>query len=410
MAGVTKEDIQAMIEESVGKAVAEVRAESEAKAKEEENKAPEEPKRKYANPFSGTDIDPRDIRKEDKGLRAARFMRYLAGGKGDPGRAASMAKKAGDEYMAKALNESVFEAGGALVPEDFMAEVIELLRAATVVRAAGASTVPMPRGSISMPYQATSMTASYEGELANAPPSQPSFGQLVLSAKKLTGLVPISNDLLRDAASSPAVDALVRDDMVQSFSRREDLAFIRGDGASNTPKGMLNLAIAANKFAASGGASPSASQISSDLHDLMLKLEDLNIPMSRAAWIMAPRTASAIMRSRDSGDNGYLFRDEMRGGTLNGLPFFKTTSIPTNLGGGTDESELYLADFASLVIGDAMSLEVSVHEGGAYHDGTGVVSGISTDQTVVKGISRHDFGARQRGQEIAVLTGVQWGS
>lgn len=410
MAGVTKEDIQAMIKEAVGEAAAEIREESMAKAKEQENKSLEEPKRKYANPFSGTDIDPRDIRKEDKGLRAARFLRYLAGGKGDPGRAAHIAEKAGDKYMAKALNESVFEAGGALVPEDFMTEVIELLRASTIVRAAGATTVPMPNGSITMPYQSAASTASYVGELENAPNSQPSFGQLVLNAKKLAALVPISNDLLRDAGVSPAVDALVRDDMVQVMSRREDLAFIRGDGASNTPKGMLNLAIAGNKFNAAGGASPTATQISDDLHDMMLKLEDLNIPMARAAWVSAPRTASAIMRSRDSGDNSYLFRDEMRGGTLNGLPFFKTTAIPTNLGGGSDESELYLADFASLIIGDAMSLEVSVFEGGAYHDGSGVVSGISSDQTVLRAISRHDFGARQRGQEIAVLQAVQWGS
>ncbi len=58
--------------------------------------------------------------------------------------------------------------------------------------------------------------------------SKPTFGQVVASFKKLTALVPVSNDMQRFA--DPAIDAYVRDDLVQVLARREDLAFIRGDG------------------------------------------------------------------------------------------------------------------------------------------------------------------------------------
>ena len=123
---------------------------------------------------------------------------------------------------------------------------------------------------------------------------------------------------------------------------------------------------------------------------------------------MTPRTKAGLMRQRD-GNGNFVFRDEMLGGTLMGFRYETTTQIPTNLGGPGNQTELYFADFGSLVIAESSSLQVSVYEGGAFNDGTGVVSGISTDQTVLRAIARHDFGARQRGNEISVLTEVDWG-
>jgi HK97 family phage major capsid protein len=414
----TREDVAAVVREVLGTELSEVRemfqakgqemadnAAALAKANEEAESAREAESAKavtnrrftYSSPFEGGP----ENSKRDQGVAAARYIRLLAAGRNDPERAAKIAESWGDKFMAKALNESVFESGGALVPEDFMAEIIELLRARTVVRAAGAGSVPMPRGQVTIPYQSGASTASYIGELANIPNTEPTWQQMTLTAKKLSALVPISNDLLRDA--SPSVDALVRNDLVQVMSLREDLAFIRDDGTSNTPKGMRHQAPASNVNAQAGAT---LANITNDLHDMMLLLENANIPGVRNAWLFAPRTASGIMRIRDTNGN-FVFRSEMLTGTLMGHPFFKTTQIPTNLGGGSD-SEYYFADFSSLMIGESMGLEISAFEGGAYNDGNNVVSGISTDQTVLRAIARHDFGARQRGSEISILTGVTY--
>lgn len=391
----TKADVEAAVKDVLGDVIAEKRAEAEAKATEQEEK------KTYVSPFA-QESAPAFEDKREKGLNAARFLRLMAAGKGDSGRAEKIARQWGDKKMEKALNETVFEAGGALVPEDYMNEVIELLRAATVVRASGVPSIPMPRGSITMPYQSDAATASYIGELQTKDPSQPEFQQLVLQAKKLAALVPISDELLSD--SSFAVDGIVRDDLVRVLALREDLAFIRGDGTSNTPKGLRNLA-AANNVQAQSGAT--LDNITNDLHDLILNLQNRNIPMRNPGWLMHPRTASGIMRIRD-GNGNFVYRAEMMGGQLMGFPYRTTTQIPVNLGGGT-ESELYLADFSSLIIGESMGLEIRFFDGGAYHNGSEVVSGISTCQNVMRAIARHDFGARQRGQEIAVLTGVTWG-
>jgi len=75
-------------------------------------------------------------------------------------------------------------AGGSLIPEDFAAQVIELLRPATVVRKAGPVVVPMPRGTMRMGKMTAGATGTYGPEGGMIPTSQPSFGDIVVRFKK----------------------------------------------------------------------------------------------------------------------------------------------------------------------------------------------------------------------------------
>jgi len=98
-------------------------------------------------------------------------------------------------------------------------------------------------------------------------------------------------------------------------------------------------------------------------------------------------------------------------GTLLGFRYETTTQIPNNLGGGGNESEVYFVDFSSVIIAESSTLQVSVFEGGSFDDGTGnIVSGISTDQTLIRSIARHDLGCRQRGAEVSVIDEVTYGT
>ena len=118
--------------------------------------------------------------------------------------------------------------------------MIELLRARAVVRSAGPRIIPMPRGTMTLPGQNSAASASYGAEGAKIANSQPGFNSIVASYKKMVALVPVSNDMMRYA--DPAVDAIVRDDLVKVIALREDLAFLQGDGMLDTPKGMLAFA------------------------------------------------------------------------------------------------------------------------------------------------------------------------
>jgi len=348
----------------------------------------------------------KEVKKEKPNI--GRMIRALAAGKGDPEKAAHFAKKQwGDEEIAKALTTSTDETGGGggfLVPEEYSTELIEYLRPLSVVRTMNPVIVPMPVGSISIPAMTGGATAEYIGEGSNIGVSQPAFGQIKLTWKKLATLVPISNDLIR--FSSPQADAIVRDDLVAAMAQREDAAFIRDDGTNDTPKGLRYWIADDNIIPANGTVN--LANVAIDLGKAILALEENNIKFLRPGWLISPRTKYYLTTLTD--DNGnYVFKDEMAGGTLLNFPFAVTSQIPSNLGTGANESEVYFVDFADAIIGESSLVELAVSEEAAYYNGSSVVAAFSLDQTVIRAIARHDFALR-RSVAGAVLTAVKWGA
>lgn len=180
----------------------------------------------------------------EKGVQLGFMVHALARCKGDRDKAASFLDGEGHSGISAALSGATETAGGVTVPRAMATEMIELLRSRVVVRAAGARTFPMPAGQIRHAKQTASATASYAAENAQIAASEPEFGKIDQSFKKLTGLVPVGNSLLRH--SGIAMAQTVRDDLLKVMARREDLAFIRGDGSANSPTGIRNWLLAAN--------------------------------------------------------------------------------------------------------------------------------------------------------------------
>jgi HK97 family phage major capsid protein len=345
----------------------------------------------------------RNAKQRKPGDAVSRIVRSLAATKGDPRRAAEYCEQTiRDAEVAKALAASSAAAGGFLVPEQYSAELIEFLRPASVVRRMNARVVPMPAGNLSMPKQTGGATASYIGENSNVPKTEPTFGQLKLSAKKLAALVPISNDLIR--FSSPQADEIVRVDLVNSIAQAEDSNFMRSDGSAGAPKGLKYWTPAANVIAVN--ATVNLANIEQDLGKLELALLNANVRMISPGWLMAPRTKVYLENLRDG--NGNKAYPEMANGMLKGFPFAMTTQIPINLAvTGTAESEVYFVDFADAIIGEVPGFVIETSSEAAYYDGSAVVSAFSLDQTVIKVIAQHDFGMRHDAS-VAYLKDVDW--
>ena len=192
------------------------------------------------------------------------------------------------------------------------------------------------------------------------------------------------------------------------MATKEDVSFIRGAGTDATPKGLLNWCIADQKIAANGTVN--LANITDDLGQLVVKLKQADIPMISPGWIMAPRTEQKLATIQNA--NGvFAFRDEVIRGTLWGWPIGTTTNVPITLdttGAGNDnESEIYLVDFAQVLIGESANLLVDASQEAAYHDGSNVQAAFSLDQTVVRAIAEHDLGMRHD-KGVAMLTGVTW--
>jgi HK97 family phage major capsid protein len=342
----------------------------------------------------------------EPGLKFARMTRAMAAAGGIPYVAQQIAESWGDSGLFANQNMGQGPAGGFLVPEDVAAEIVELLRPASVIMESGPIVLPMPNGNLTMNRQTTTGAFAYIGEQQDTPATGITFGQLRLSAKKLAGIIPISNDLLR--ASSVAVDRVVRDDIVQSTARVMDVAFLRGAGGQFSPLGIRNQLVgtpvaATNIIAVTAGNT--LATITADLGRMELALMNADVPMTRAVWIMAPRTYQRIRNIRDG--NGNFAFPEIQNNSLRGKPVRITNHVPINLGGGT-ESELYLIDFAHVVVGEHMGIEIAMSTEAAYRDaGNNLQASFSRDETLMRAILQHDIGLRHL-PAVAVMTGINW--
>ena len=359
--------------------------------------------------------DPDAGLKDKRGVKAARFVLGLMHARYNK---VSLEKAAefivnrfGDDIVARALNSGITGEGGALIPQDFMADLIELLRAMTAVRGANPMEVGMPMGNLTIPRLAGGATASYQNELDDIAVSQERFDDVNFVAKKLTAMVPVSNDLIRRAPIG--VEEVVRDDLVQTIARREDLAFLRGDGSDKGPVGMRHLCLPANLITVTAmPATPAPGDqltaILAGASAAILALQNGMSRMIRPCWIMAPTIARFLATARDQ-VGGFYFKDEIARGMFEGYPVRLTQQIPTNLAIATyaNGSEIYFVDMADFVIADTYNVVVDASDVAAYNDGTSMVSAFQRDQSLFRVIAEHDVNMRHL-QSLVVLLTQDW--
>lgn len=339
---------------------------------------------------------------EGLGLKWGRAIRIKAIAELERRSPEEVAKEWGDDWLAedivkerarrkelreKGMLANVAASGGWLVPPGYHAEAIELLRAMAVVRSMGPVVLPMPLGQLKIPKFLTGVSANYHGETNLISTSSPTVGMIELSRKSLGAAVVVSNDLLRE--SDPAVDQFIRDDAIRALANREDLAFIRGDGTVNQPLGLLNRIVAANKFNQSG---VTTAAILTDMKKLRRLVKEANIPGVRPVSLGAPRVWLHLEFERDSA--GWLFKDDIGRGDFMRSRVYESNQIPTNLGGGSNESEFYYGDAAQMVIGDTRQMEMRVLPGAAYEEGGNTYSAAQRDQTLITLVHSSDCALR----------------
>jgi HK97 family phage major capsid protein len=349
----------------------------------------------------------------EPGIVAAQMVRCLILGKGDPAHAQSVAVSmwganhpAALEFGA-ALQANDANGGGFLIPERISADIIDLLWPVTTIRRAcmdNGNVIPLVGGTDNLPTVESGPAASYIGEGADISASEPTFGQVKLVEREMAALVPISNKLLRHAA--PNVDMMVRNLLVRAMAQTEDLAMLRNTAAGAGPRGLRYQMAAANIIASN--ATVNLTNIDADARKAELALEEANIPMIDCRWIMAPRTFTYLRDLRNA--NGVLIWPSLSNEaapTWKGYKVEMTNNVPKNLGGGSDESEVYLVDFGFVIIADSYNLRIDASDVAAYVQGSTLVSAFSKNQTVIRALTGHDM-ALTRAQAAACLTGVKW--
>lgn len=339
---------------------------------------------------------------DDKGADTGLMVAALANAKGNKDQAVTFLEAEGHSGIAATLSGASDGAGGILIPRAQSTVLINLLTPRVVVRKLGARVQDMPAGKLRMGRVASAPTAGYIGENAPIVESEPSFDKVDQDFKTLTALVPIGNALL--SHSSASVGATVRDLLLDYMALREDLAFIRGDGTGETPKGLRNWCLPANVRLA---VANTPAVVEANLRWMVSVVEDANVAMQQPGWIMRGATKHFLASLRDP-SGAKMYPSIEASNTLHGYPIETTSQVPNNLGTGND-TEITFADFAEIMIGDDQEIRVASSTEASFVDtGGNTISAFQRDLTLMRAVSRHDL-APAHDEAISVLTGTGWG-
>lgn len=263
--------------------------------------------------------------------------------------------------------ERIPSEGGFLVPETLRSDMLMLSLESAIVRPR-ARVIPMdslrvPYPTIDDPSHVSSVYGGVfgswtdEGGSLAAGESQPTFGRIVLEARKLTGYTEIPNELLAD--SIEALDQFFRDMYPEALAFFEDSAFISGDGIGQ-PLGIMNGTCAVSVSRA--GANKVQFADVAAMYPRMLP-QSLN----RAVWICSPDVIGQLLQlvlvSGTTPVAPPLWLQSMSAHdgisyTLLGRPLIVSEKVPA-LGSAGD---LTFVDFGYYLIGDRQSMQVSNSE------------------------------------------------
>lgn len=254
--------------------------------------------------------------------------------------------------------------GGFLIPEEFRAQLMQVALERAVVRPRS-TVIPMGSLRISIPtVDSTSNASSVFGgvigywteEGAALTQSQPSFGRIVLEAKKLTAYTAVPNELRRDSAIS--VETLINQVYPQAIAWFEDIAFMFGSGVGE-PLGVfnpLNNAIIVQ-------AAESGQATSTILWENIVGMYARMLPSSltNAVWVVSPATLPQLFTMALSVGTGGSVMGPIAGNFGTGGPVMSLLGLPiiisekvSNL---TTQGDVNLVDFSQYLLGDRMQME-----------------------------------------------------
>lgn len=280
------------------------------------------------------------------------------------------------------LGSTIGADGGFLLPEQFRSEVLTFSLERSVVRPR-ATILPMSSLTLAIPIvddmsHVSSVLGGVIGywmsESATMTESQPTFGRLLLEAKKLTAYCEVPNELLQDA--SPALNVILERGFGRAISYYEDYGFLRGTGVGE-PLGVLNSSalVAVAKETGQAAATIVWENIVAMFNRMLPESRD------RAIWVAGVDTfAQLATMSLSVGTGGSaIWLQQGSGGvpvTILGRPVIFSEKLPS-LG---SQGDILFADFEHYVIGDRMLMTLVSSEHFKFQQ----------DQTVFRCIERVD--------------------
>jgi len=232
---------------------------------------------------------------------------------------------------AKAMSQGTDTAGGYIVPEEAIAQVIEKLKAQVIAYDLGARDMTCTGVPVTIPKLSTAATGYWVSENSTITASDLGFEQINMTPKTVAGRVILSNLLLE--TSQPAADQIIEQDLAQQLGLAVDLGVLNGSsgGGAGEPVGIIQTS-GVGTFSTSMDASTAPTV--SELMDAIDDLSNNNALRGKLGWAMHPLALSKCRQILENGGGPYIpvapvntttgFAD-----TLFGYPIRTSTQLPT---------------------------------------------------------------------------------
>lgn len=266
-----------------------------------------------------------------------------------------------------AFSSDVPSEGGFLVPEQLRSELLSISLETSVVRPR-ARVIPMDSARVGFPMIDSTSNASsiYGGIVAywteeggTMQDVSPTFGRVMLDAKKLTVYTQVPQELVADSLIS--FQPFISQIFPEGLGWYEDLAYIKGNGVGQ-PQGALhssNPALIATTAESGQGANTIVWENIVAMYSRMLPSS-----LNRAVWVIAPNVlpelSTMALGVGTGGAPVWLVNGTGSAPmTLLGRPIIISEKAPAALG---TQGDISLVDFGFYLIGDRQAMSASVSE------------------------------------------------
>ena len=228
---------------------------------------------------------------------------------------------------------------------------IEALRAQQVLSGLGATYMTGLTGRIKMPKMATGANAAFVEELADVSDGAGTDGGVTLQPRTMGAFVDLSRLLMME--SVPAIEQVIRDDLLRSAADRTEFYAIQGSGSSGQPTGILNTS-GVNDLDISANTDVAALTWADITALVKLVEEDNGVVNSNALGFLTHPSVKAKMAQTvrvASTDSVMLLNDPWN--NIYGYPAAFSSNVPTTLDpgdGGSDAAAMIFGDFSQLII------------------------------------------------------------
>jgi HK97 family phage major capsid protein len=240
--------------------------------------------------------------------------------------------------------------GGALVATDRLdGSFIELVRQRSAFISAGATVLSGLQGNVEIGRQTGKSTYYFVGEDVDVTASDLTFGLINMTPKTIGARVPVSRRLM--IQSSPDIETLVRNDIINEITLGVDHVTGYGTGSSSQPLGLANntgiggVTMSAGttiNFSTQQGGGSGLVGVWGDYVNLETAIANANLDIGAMRYVMNSAMRGGckqVLRASAAGSD-YIMTDA---GTINGYP--------VNVSNQIQQNDVFFGNYSDLLVG-----------------------------------------------------------